>query len=44
MTKEQQVELFNLIHNIVNLHKERQCVLQIDIENLADLLDEIEGE
>ena len=44
MTKEQQVELFNLIHSIVNLHKERQCVLQMDIENLADLLDEIEGE
>lgn len=44
MTKEQQRELFQLLHSIVNLHKEHQCVLQVHIENLADLLAEIEGE
>lgn len=44
MTKEQQTELFQLLHAIVDLHEERQCVLQVHIENLADLLAEIEGE
>lgn len=44
MTESQSRELFNLLHAIVNLHKEHGCVLQVHIENLEDLLNEIEGE
>ena len=43
MTQDQQQELFNLLHAIVNLHREREVVLKVHIENLEDLLAEIEG-
>lgn len=44
MTQDQQRELFNLLHSIVDLHREREVVLKVHIENLEDLLAEIEGE
>ena len=44
MNKDQENELLQLLRAIVTLHEERGCVLQIHIENLADLLSEIDGE
>ena len=44
MTLDQENELIQLLREIVKLHEERGCVLQIHIENLADLLSEIDGE